>query len=178
MHHARAAHTLLSLGGRIYALGGRAGAGEVLIPEVYDLAADSWTDLPSMPSPRDHVSGFTLNGLACTAGGRTPATTGAVDCYDPTLASWRSLPALPQPTSGAGGGVLDGVAIVAGGEVATEAALDPTVFLLRGSTWETKPMLSPRHGFALALWAGRLWACGGGSAPGLHPVPTCTSIHP
>ncbi len=37
-------------------------------------------------------------------------------------------------------------------------------------------MLVPRHGFELALFQGRAWACGGGSLPGLHPVATCTSV--
>jgi len=37
-------------------------------------------------------------------------------------------------------------------------------------------MLVPRHGFELALFEGRAWACGGGSLPGLHPVATCTSV--
>jgi hypothetical protein len=37
-------------------------------------------------------------------------------------------------------------------------------------------MLVPRHGFELAMFQGRAWACGGGSQPGLHPVATCTSI--
>ena len=39
-------------------------------------------------------------------------------------------------------------------------------------------MLVPRHGVALALFDGRLWACGGGSAVGLKPVNACTSIGP
>ena len=37
-------------------------------------------------------------------------------------------------------------------------------------------MLVPRHGFELAMYQGRAWACGGGSLPGLHPVATCTSV--
>jgi len=37
-------------------------------------------------------------------------------------------------------------------------------------------MLVPRHGFQLALFEGRAWACGGGSSAGLHPVATCTSV--
>jgi hypothetical protein len=37
-------------------------------------------------------------------------------------------------------------------------------------------MLVPRHGFQLAVFEGRAWACGGGSLAGLHPVATCTSV--
>jgi hypothetical protein len=37
-------------------------------------------------------------------------------------------------------------------------------------------MLVPRHGFELALFDGRAWACGGATLPGLHPVATCTSL--
>jgi len=46
------------------------------------------------------------------------------------------------------------------------------------AAWVTEPMLLPRHGFQLALLGGRFWACGGGSAPGLHPVSSCTSLLP
>jgi hypothetical protein len=47
---------------------------------------------------------------------------------------------------------------------------DPTAWSPSGS------MLVPRHGFELAVFQGRAWACGGGSLPGLHPVATCTSV--
>ena len=50
-------------------------------------------------------------------------------------------------------------------------------WLTMTKTWRAVgAMLVPRHGFELAMFQGRAWACGGGSAPGLYPVATCTSV--
>ena len=37
-------------------------------------------------------------------------------------------------------------------------------------------MLVPRHGTAFAVFRGRLWVCGGATAPGFQAVSTCTSL--
>ena len=65
-----------------------------------------------------------------------------------------------------------------GGQDASETRIvDQLVFWSPRGAWTTaEAMLSPRHGFQLAVFEGRAWACGGGSAPGLHPVATCTSL--
>jgi hypothetical protein len=102
-----------------------------------------------------------------------------VDCFNPFSSTWLRLSDLPQPTSGAGATTLDdGEAVILGGEDARETSINnefahlptPTAWTSDGS------MLVPRHGFELAVFEGRAWACGGGSLPGLHPVATCTSV--
>jgi hypothetical protein len=68
--------------------------------------------------------------------------------------------------------------VILGGENAQETTIndqfaqlpDPTAWGASGS------MLVPRHGFELAVFQGRAWACGGGSLPGLHPAAACTSV--
>jgi hypothetical protein len=72
--------------------------------------------------------------------------------------------------------VLGTDVVVAGGEDASERALVTSVYRLRGSAWIPEPMLTPRHGLQLGEVAGRLWACGGGIAPGVHATAVCTSI--
>jgi len=73
---------------------------------------------------------------------------------------------------------LGGAVVVAGGQNAGETAIvDQFTSYMPGKAWSTgETMLVPRHGFELALFGGRAWACGGGTAPGLHPVATCTSL--
>jgi hypothetical protein len=68
--------------------------------------------------------------------------------------------------------------VVLGGQDAQESRLVTRAAWLGGSkTWSTiGSMLVPRHGFELAFFEGRAWACGWGSSPGLHPVATCTSV--
>ena len=178
MHFARGGHALVALGGRLYALGGNTSRGNVAAVEAYDPIANTWTVIASLPSPRNHVSGFAAGGTVCVAGGRLP-TTARVDCLDPGSLAWSRPPDLPQPTSGGGAVAFDdGNVIVVGGEDAGESrVIDQFAVYRPGSAWKTAgSMLSARHGFELVLFNGRGWACGGGSAPGLHPVPTCTSV--
>jgi hypothetical protein len=114
----------------------------------------------------------------CVAGGRTPDTSAAVDCYDPATMTWSNRATLPAGTSGAAAAVVDGTTIIAGGEPASEAHLVAVVQMLTRATWSQTPMLVPRHGAAFAVYRGRMWVCGGATAPGFQAVATCTSIGP
>lgn len=174
MHHARGAHALVALGGRLFAIGGAAGP-DVAPVEAYDTATDSWADVTVLPVNRNHLAGFSWKELACVAGGRSPNTP-RVDCYDPKANVWSRLPDLPAATSGAGAVALGGRVIVAGGENAGESFLVNHVFRFDGTAWTDEPMLVPRHGIQLAVFRGRAWACGGATAAGYRAVPDCTSI--
>ena len=59
----------------------------------------------------------------------------------------------------------DGTVVVLGGQDAQETKLVTLVAWLASSkTWRTAgAMLVPRHGFELAPFEGRAWACGGGT---------------
>src|SRR5216683_1058654 len=81
MHHARGGHALLAAAGRLYAIGGNTASANVAPAEVYDPGSGAWSDLPSLPTPRNHVSGFVFGANVCVAGGRSPATT-RVDCFN------------------------------------------------------------------------------------------------
>ena len=177
MHFARGGHALVAVAARLYAIGGNTRSGNVGPAEEYNPAANSWTVLTSLPQPRNHVAGFALAGAACAAGGRSP-TTAHVDCFNVASRAWSRLPNLPAASSGAGAAVLGADIVVAGGEDASETRIfDQFAYYSTGSGWSAAGrMLSPRHGFELAVFEGRAWACGGGSAPGLHPVATCTSL--
>ena len=74
LHRARGALSLLAIGGLLYAIGGRDRSVQVATPERFDPQTGSWSDLPSMPDPRNHTGGFVNAGRACVAGGRTPLT--------------------------------------------------------------------------------------------------------
>ncbi|HET7418821.1 MAG TPA: hypothetical protein VFL27_00400 [Candidatus Dormibacteraeota bacterium] len=178
MTFARGGHALIASGGLLVAIGGNTARGNVAPVESYDPQADAWTVLPNLPDPRNHVSGFVKGQFACVAGGRSP-TTARVDCIAAAYPTWDRLTDLPQVTSGAGAVTFPGGAIVvAGGQNAGETAIvGQLTRYVPGGGWSTgETMLVPRHGFELAVFEGRAWACGGGAAPGLHPVATCTSI--
>jgi N-acetylneuraminic acid mutarotase len=176
LHRARGALSLLALEGQLYAIGGRDGGVQIAIPERYDPATNAWTDLPAMPDPRNHTAGYVDSGQLCVAGGRTPATSAAIDCFDPQSSHWQRVAQLPTATSGAAAESSNGTLLVAGGEPSSEANLVDVVQLHHGSAWTTQPMLVPRHGTGYALFNGRLWLCGGATAPGFHATAACTSI--
>jgi hypothetical protein len=178
MHRARGALALVAIGGRLYAIGGRDNSAQIGVPERYDPRTDSWTDVPSMPEPRNHLAGFVDGVSVCVAGGRTPETSSAVDCLDTRTGEWRASAGLPIPTSGAAAGIVDRMTIVAGGEPSGETRITDVVQMFAAHRWTTAPMLVPRHGTAFARYRGRLWMCGGATAPGFHAVADCTSIGP
>lgn len=174
LHHARGALALVALSDRLYAIGGRT-AFEVAAVEMYDPAQNTWTDVTTLPQPRDHLAGFAFQGRVCAAGGRSPNTP-RVDCYDPTTNSWSRLPDLPRATSGAGAIGLADEVLVAGGEDSAESVLVDRVFRFRSGAWTEEPMLVPRHGIQLALFRQRAWACGGATVAGYRAVGDCTSL--
>jgi Kelch motif len=178
MHFARGGHALIELSGKLYAVGGNTSRGNVAAIESYDPSTNRWTVPGSLPQPRNHVMGFSIGAAVCVAGGRAP-TSARVDCFDVAQQTLFRLGNLPAATSGGSAVTFPtGEAIVVGGEDATEGRLiDQIALYSTGGSWRAgQKMLAPRHGFALALFNGRAWACGGGGAAGLHPVATCTSL--
>lgn len=178
LQYARGGHALVAVEGRLYAIGGNTARANVAPVEAYDPAANAWAVVTSLPVPRNHVAGFALGTAACAAGGRYP-TTARVDCFDVVSGAWSRLADLPAATSGFGATTFLGGGVVAmGGQDASETRIVPQLARYNAdNTWGAgESMLSPRHGFELAVFGGRAWACGGGSAPGLHPVATCTSV--
>ncbi len=177
MHHARGGHALIALGGRLYALGGNTRLGEVGPVEAYDPQSGAWSVIATLPVARNHVAGFVSDGRACLAGGRWPTTT-RVDCLDVATGTWSRMPDLPHATSGAGAATfLKGDVVVMGGQNAGETAIVDQLTRTAATGWTpAEAMLVPRHGFELAIFAGRAWACGGGVRPGLAPVAVCTSV--
>ena len=178
MHYARGGHALVAAQGKLYAIGGNNTRSNVGPVEVFDPASNAWTVLSSLPVPRNHVSGFVVGTRACAAGGRSP-NTARVDCIDTVDGSWSRLSDLPRATSGGGAtAFLGGTVVMMGGEDAGESVMvDMLSFYSEGGGWSSEDtMQSPRHGFQLAVFQGRAWACGGATAPGLHPVSICTSV--
>lgn len=178
MHFARGGHALIAAHGRLYAVGGNTSRGNVPAIESYDPAANAWTVLPPLPAPRNHVSGFVIGAAICVAGGRSP-NTARVDCFNPDQGAWSTIASLPRATSGGGATTFaTGEVVMMGGEDAGEAVMvDQLTYYSQTGGWTSgEAMMAPRHGFQLAVFEGRAWACGGATAPGLHPVATCTSV--
>jgi non-specific serine/threonine protein kinase len=172
---ARGAAALVLVADALYVMGGNAGSTQIADVERFDPSAQTWTVVTHLPYPRNHLAGYFDDGRACAAGGREPATSGAVDCLDPATLAW-TTEILPTPTSGAAAAIVRGTLAVAGGEPSGETSIETNVQLFDAAGWTTQPMLVPRHGTGFALFHGRLWMCGGGTEPGYAATDACTSF--
>src|SRR5215470_17697610 len=92
--------------------------------EEYDPATNTWRARTSMPTPRNHAVGASVNGKVYVIGGRVgaafigvAANVDTVEEYEPAADKWSAIRArMPTPRSALAGGVLNGRIYVTGGE--------------------------------------------------------------
>lgn len=159
--------------------------------DAYDLRAKRWiTNLPNLPSPRDHVGGAIVNGQLCIAGGRNGAAAGffskviqSTYCYNFTTRKWRNMNAdIPAGRAGANyGRTCDGKMMIAGGEGAMTTAFK-RVDVFDGRRWQTLAELQRgRHGTGLAVASscscGQVFVTSGSGNRGGSPELTSTEVY-
>jgi N-acetylneuraminic acid mutarotase len=175
--HARAAHAMIEVKGRIYVIGGNGPEGDKTL--IYDPGEDKWTTGAAIPAPR-RAMGVATDGKRIYAAGGIKSDGGvssAFDAYDPAANTWMSLPALPTARGALTAAVIDGSVHVVGGAtwrpLKTFATHD--VFDIASKTWSKgAPMLNARQGMASGVAAGRWWVIGGGSGAGVFGVFTAS----
>src|SRR5262249_51966831 len=102
---------------KIYVAGGNGPNMNQTELEVYDPAANTWTQLASMSVPRNHTAGGVINSKFYVVGGRPgDAPASALEVYDPQTNTWTRLANMPTGRSGIGAGVVNGELYVFGGE--------------------------------------------------------------
>lgn len=185
----RGALAVAVLDGRIHAIGGNAASGAGLQPhehgtpeednsvgthEVYDPAADSWTRLAPLPTPRNHLGAAVLGGRIHVVGGRVPGdmelTTHEV--YDPPTGAWTAAPPLPTGRSGIAVVEHQGRLYVFGGETVgrfSSSTFDEAErFDPATGRWEAlPPMPTARHGLGAAAFGDAIYVLSGGPRAGL-----------
>jgi uncharacterized protein (TIGR03437 family) len=132
---------------KIYVAGGTGPGMNQSEVEVYDPAANRWTQLASMNVPRNHTAGGVINGKLYVAGGRGSASSAnALEVYDPQNNTWTRLPDMPTGRSGIGAGVVNGELYVFGGEL-PRLFSEVEVYNPLTNLWQPlPPMPTPRHG--------------------------------
>jgi non-specific serine/threonine protein kinase len=169
MPETRAAGAMVTVGDRLYVIGGFSQQGELATSTlVYDIATESWTSTEGMPDPREHLTAVVHRGTVIVMGGRKgdPATNSAVvERFDPRRNRWSSLPEMLEPRSG------HACALVAnrfvgciGGEDAMGVFSTAEVLDLRRERWMRLPTVDPgRTGLAAGSFGGRLYSAFGAS---------------
>jgi N-acetylneuraminic acid mutarotase len=118
-----------SVGGRVYAIGGRLGGafiigmpGNVDLTMEYDPATDVWLTRAAMPTARSGCNSAVLGGRIFVAGGELQtyqylATYRAFETYDPAANTWYQLPPLLIPRHEAAMAALGSRVHIVGGDV-------------------------------------------------------------
>jgi hypothetical protein len=167
----RAAHTLVRVGARLFAIGGAHNHGVPLsLVQVYKPASDSWSTGPSMPTPREHLAAAAVGRRIFVLGGRTNLVNMAdAERLDTRTGRWKRLPPLRFPRSGFGAASVKGAVIAIGGEVPVAGgAMIPQVeiYLPGERRWRRLPsMPTPRHGLGVASRGRTVFALEGGPQP-------------
>jgi N-acetylneuraminic acid mutarotase len=173
----RGASAAVAVGKKVVVFGGIRrydDGGMAAAPAIYDPTFDSWVEVWPMPTPRDHLTAETVNGLVYVIGGRllSPAKNSDVlEIYDPAkYLGGRWLRKTPMPTArGAlGSAVLDKRIHVFGGETAANVFATHEVYDPENDQWtEAPPLPTARHGIAVAAVDGKIYVMGGGPQAGL-----------
>ena len=115
----------MAIGGKIYVVGGRFGAGFDSVQtdtiEVFDPATGAWTRRAAMPRPRGGINAVAALGCVHVFGGEgNPDRPDGVypdhDLYNPITDIWTRVSQIPTPVHGVTGlAFLDGLIYMPGG---------------------------------------------------------------
>ncbi|HEY6721396.1 MAG TPA: DUF1668 domain-containing protein [Burkholderiales bacterium] len=142
--------------------------------EMFDTETNRWTQLKPMSLPRNHHSIAYTDGKIYAVGGRVgscfsngwSSNVSMNEAYDIATDTWATRLPMPTARSGTGAEALDGKVHVLGGEGWVEefggVFRAHEVYDPKTNSWAKLPrMLTPRHGFATATVAHRIYAVSG-----------------
>lgn len=186
MPEARAAGAAVTVGDKIYVVGGTGPTGALAEDTlVYDVATDTWSLAPGLSQPRKHLGVAALRGRVYAIGGRTGAIStnlATVEVFDPAARRWSDGPSLPRARGGlAATAIGDGIVAI-GGDTPERAFGDADMLGLGKRRWVALPsLLAPRHGLGVVALDGAVYAVAGGARPSASataiaerlPVDTC-----
>jgi hypothetical protein len=186
MAERRGALGLTVAGDRLLAIGGRvdrtfSDEPSVAAVEAYDIAADRWSRVSSLPEPRDHLGATTLDGQVYVFGGRLPdgSPQPRLDRYNPASGEWTRLADAPVGTSGIDLLPAGDALITAGGERPPDGEVlgGAWSYSVADDRWEDLPALpTPRHGYASVIARDRFYVFGGSTCPGFEPTADAASL--
>jgi len=167
----RGASGIASDGRRIYVAGGLAPNSSVPSFEVFDTVTRQWSVLPSMPTPRDHLTAQFVNGRFYAIAGRNSRDLAIVEEFDPVTVTWRTRASAPTARGGLASAAVNGKIYVMGGE-GNSGTPDATFrqneeYDPAADRWRALPdMPTPRHGLFGAAIGTVIYTPSGGPIAG------------
>ena len=177
----RGAGAAVTIGDKIYVVGGVANHRQLTTLEAYDVDTDTWETLTPMTSARDHLGAAELDGMIYVLGGRRRDEIPLTDFerYDPKTDEWEQLPELPEGTAGFGFEEANGRLVATGGENLAERILSGRAWAYDPAeeAWSRLPdMRTPMHGHAMIEYRGRVRVFAGSHCSGFHPFRSSESL--
>lgn len=169
---ARTEMAAAGLGGRVYAVGGRADSGPIAEVLWFSPPFERWNAAAPLTEARSAHSLFALGGELVAAGGRSAGgILGSVEAYSAWKKSWTPRARIPVPTSHAAYAELDGEGWIIGGYIrraGKEQTTDQTwIYDPKADLWRKGPALpAPRAKASAVSIGGVLYLAGGEDAHG------------
>ncbi len=163
---------VVAVNGKIYAIGGDAGA-QIFnaifnTNEVYDPATNNWTTKAPMPTARNGFGiAIYLNKIYCIGGwaaGPSFGQTGVNEVYDPLTNTWATKAPMPTGRGGLTASVVNGKIYLIGGYSSSGVCSLNEVYDPASDTWTTMaPLHSAVGGYASAVVDNKIYVIGGGT---------------
>jgi hypothetical protein len=159
--------------GAVYLIGGGDRANNLVgLSGVYrfDIAANAWTALAPLSTPRMSPFGGLINGKIYIAGGQSDlayaTALNSVEVYDPAANTWSAQPAMPVATTAGGSAVAGGELYVFGGRQLVDGVHFTTAdgyrFDPAAGAWTAIPPLNlDRIMIAATVQGNQIFAAGG-----------------
>jgi len=144
---ARAGHSVVALGDKIYALGGGDGTERWASMEVFDPCSGHWATLPSMSTSRTRFAAVVLDGKIYIFGGMTEYYHGSssAEVFDREVGAWVPLPPMATGRLSPAAAALGGKVYVIGGYDGREVLDTVEVFDPTTCEWNFAPSMRNRR---------------------------------
>lgn len=158
-----------ALDGKLYVVAGKTSSNPQRTMYIYDPAADSWSQGPSLPNEYPAVenpAAVAYDGKLYVFGGSSSPFSGATTAaavFDPATSTWTMLPPMATARGGPMAQAVDSKIYVAGGLGGNGASLTSVeVFDPATNTWSSAPpMQTPRDNAGSAVLNGKFYVFGG-----------------
>ena len=144
MPTARTNVMVASVGGKVYAIGGRLMSATYLkVVEEYDPATNTWTTKASMPTARSDAGVAVVNGLIYVMGGDTGgfSASSANEAYNPATNTWASKAAMTTGRRYLAAAAVNGKIYTLGGAKTSTAVKNNEMYDPPANTWTTKKQM-------------------------------------
>ncbi len=149
----------------VYVLGGLVPGGATASVQIYDVATDSWSAGPDLPSSRHHVAAAAVGGRVYSIGGFLGfsfSPTNSLLELDPAGGVWLERSPMPLASGALAAGVIDGLIYAVGGTTFGGDTGALNVYDPEQNSWQSRtPMPTPRDHHAAGVINGELYVVGG-----------------